>query len=69
MLYVLHLAIAHGRVFISEGVALLFALGPSQGDGIGNLIKRLVLSLWHEEEDEGDGGCQDDGEDDVGVLT
>lgn len=46
----------------------MLSLGSSKCDGIGDLIKCLVLCLWDEEENEDDGCSQDDREHNVGVL-
>ena len=64
----LKLAVAHRFTLISKSVGFLLPLGTPKGDGIGDLIKCLVLCLWDEEENEEDGCCQNDREDDVGVL-
>ena len=47
----------------------MLSLGTPKSNGIGDLIKRLILCLRDEEENEDDGCGQDDREHDVSVLS
>ena len=53
---ILDLAVAH-RLVLVESVRLLGPLGPAKGDGVGDLIKGLVLGFRDKEENEDDGGA------------
>ena len=47
----------------------MLSLCSAKCDGVGDFVKGSIFSLGNKKEDEENGDCQDDTEDEVGVLV